>query len=188
MDEFVNEIWKPIEGFGHWQVSNFGRIRSGKTGRVLKQGTTRLGYKHIVRIIDDRVKSVQVHRIVAIAFLGHPCGNRNEINHIDGNKANNHVSNLEWVSRQENMEHAWSNGLIKHQPSQSVVRFTPEARKETVDVMNKGNKSGFKGVTQHGSKWRATISLKGKQTHLGVFESPELAHIAYRNAIAELGE
>lgn len=74
------------------------------------KGTIVLGYRAVYAPDVDSGKKVQkVHRMVAATFLGGPT-DKTEVNHKDGNKLNNAVSNLEWVTRQENMSHAWTNG------------------------------------------------------------------------------
>ena len=75
----------------------------------LKQYTT--GYKGYVKVRIDK-KDYFVHRLVAIAFLVNP-ENKETVNHIDGDKSNNHVSNLEWCTRSENTQHAYDIGLHK---------------------------------------------------------------------------
>ena len=100
-------MWKDIEGYeGLYQVSDEGQIRrlllNGKTN-VLKN---RDGIYYTVCLSDKcRKKTVSVHRVVADAFLEKPFG-ATEVNHKDGNKHNNHVDNLEWVSQRDNFLHA----------------------------------------------------------------------------------
>ena len=120
------EVWKDIEEFkGLYQVSNLGQIRSidriteYKTGAkrltkgvVLSIGKNKLGYSQVGLSKNDKCYSRRVHRLVAQAFIPNP--NRyKEINHIDGNKQNNNVGNLEWCNRKQNIRHAINNGLRK---------------------------------------------------------------------------
>jgi len=92
-----------------------GKGISEKPTRILAQSDNK-GYKRVsLRKLkwDDPIEGKYVHRLVAEAFLQKPDNiNLYEVNHIDGNKSNNHVSNLEWVSRQENIDHAWETNLI----------------------------------------------------------------------------
>ena len=118
MIEFMNEIWKDISGYeGLYQVSNLGRVKSlgNKSNHrepiILKQALV-LGYK-CVRLTKDGVyKMYKVHRLVANAFILNK-GNKNQVNHIDGNKRNNCFYNLEWVTSSENLKHAFKIGLKK---------------------------------------------------------------------------
>lgn len=115
------EIWKPIPKFEeHYEVSSFGRIRSidriavnvkGITrsfkGRIKAHGKHSGGY-HQAKLYKGRriCHYIYVHRIVAICFIGNPPEGKNDVNHKDGDKKNNHFSNLEWVSRSENILHS----------------------------------------------------------------------------------
>lgn len=111
------EIWKDIEGFnGKYQISNYGNVRSfskWKNGELLKAGLTKTGYYYVNLVKGGRkeIVNARVHRLVAIAFIDNPY-NLPEVNHIDGNKRNNYVGNLEWVSRESNIQHAYDMGLI----------------------------------------------------------------------------
>lgn len=118
------EIWKDIEEFkGLYQVSNFGRVRSidriitYKTGTkrltkgiILTIGQNKLGYQQVSLSKNDKMYSRRVHRLVANAFIKNT-KNYKEVNHIDGNKKNNKVENLEWCNRSQNMQHAVRLGL-----------------------------------------------------------------------------
>jgi len=115
------EIWHPCAGYEtHYEVSNLGNVRSIErmvnnrlnTGlrkspqKVLKQGKSKSGY-YIVSFCVDGVKSNQtVHRLVARAFIANE-SNKPQVNHKDGNKLNNHLDNLEWVTVSENGLHAY---------------------------------------------------------------------------------
>lgn len=105
------EIWADIEGFPNYQVSTFGNVRNKITGKILKTDINTTGYPS-VRISNPRHKKkhLNVHHLVAVAFLGEPsqC-----VNHIDGDKTNNHVSNLEWCTYAHNNQHAYDMGLKK---------------------------------------------------------------------------
>lgn len=107
------EIWKPIVGTkGFIEVSNEGRVRSLLRGspRVLKTQTDKKGY-HRLRVTIEREKiSYKIHREVAKAFIPNP-DNLPQVNHKDGNKSNNAVDNLEWISSRDNAQHAIENGL-----------------------------------------------------------------------------
>lgn len=107
------EIWKPIVGtMGFIEVSNEGRVRSLLRGspRVLKTQTDNKGY-HRLRVTIEREKmSYKVHREVAKAFIPNP-DNLPQVNHKDGNKSNNAVDNLEWITNIGNAHHAIENGL-----------------------------------------------------------------------------
>jgi len=91
--------------FDGYLVNECGEVVSIHTGKVKKQQTDPKGYKRVQLLINKEQFSVLVHRMVGIAFLGEPPDDKNTINHKDGNKANNHYSNLEWCSYKENEHH-----------------------------------------------------------------------------------
>lgn len=112
----MKEVWKDVKGYeGLYQVSNFGRIKSmPKSNRlrtiIMKPKNRKDGYLTVALFSGNKYNHLYVHRIVAEAFILNECGGK-EINHIDGNKKNNNVCNLEWVTRKQNLEHAVKNGL-----------------------------------------------------------------------------
>lgn len=109
----MKEIWKQIEGgYEEYQVSNFGQIKSlkNKTEKILHLDKDRHGYMNVKLCKNGTVKKFKVHRLVAMAFIENPNGFP-EINHKDGNKENNFVENLEWVTRSQNIRHAFDTGL-----------------------------------------------------------------------------
>lgn len=100
----MNEIWKDIKGYeGLYQISNLGRVKSLKTGKIRKQCYDKDRYLKI-ELSNKTQKSLKIHRLVAQAFIPNPL-NLPQVNHKDGNKLNNNVNNLEWVSPSENTRH-----------------------------------------------------------------------------------
>jgi hypothetical protein len=95
---------------GKYLVLENGSIVSKRTGRSLRPKTSRHGYQVITYYSNEKRRAEYVHRLVAMAFIHNPL-NLREVNHIDGNKKNNSVANLEWCSRHENMLHAHATGL-----------------------------------------------------------------------------
>ncbi len=118
------EIWKDIVGYeSMYQVSNKGRVKGltrsilcqGSTHtrkeRILKHGVSKTGYHRVVLCISGNNKNISVHRLVAMAFCLERIG-AGDVNHLDGDKSNNHSINLEWCTPKENKEHAKRLGLI----------------------------------------------------------------------------
>lgn len=121
------EIWSKIRGFPSYEVSSLGRVRSldRKTfhagwgrfrsikGRLLKPRLHKQGYVKVVLCKDGEEFNKYIHRLVAETFLINP-ENKAEVNHKNGVKSDNKVTNLEWVSRNENIKHSVSTGLLKN--------------------------------------------------------------------------
>ncbi|RDU21928.1 NUMOD4 domain-containing protein [Anaerosacchariphilus polymeriproducens] len=115
------EIWKDIEGYkGSYQVSNIGRIKSLKRvimrsdgkeqtikERILKPLVHTNGYLLVALYDNGKQKNMLIHRLVALTFIDNQ-ENKQEVNHKDGNKTNNHINNLEWNTSSENKQHAYS--------------------------------------------------------------------------------
>lgn len=116
--------WKLIEGFdGIYSVSNYGEVRNNKTGRLMKQRKTEKGYLRVGLTNNGKPKCMRVHRLVAQAFIPNP-DDKPEVNHIDFNKENNCVNNLEWVTGKENAKHSLGNrkNLTKLNAKTLVIR------------------------------------------------------------------
>lgn len=107
----MNEVWANIKGYDDYQVSNQGRICSYKNNKrkILKGWIQNTGYL----TISLNNKKYSVHRLVAETFI-HKEKGKDYVNHIDGNKTNNNVSNLEWCTNAENIQHAFRSGLMEN--------------------------------------------------------------------------
>ena len=103
------EIWKDIEGYeGLYQVSSWGRVKNSRTGRILKGLRDKDGYLLVGLCKKSVSQTHKVHRLVAEAFIPNP-QNKPQVNHIDEDKENNHVENLEWSTAKENANHGTRN-------------------------------------------------------------------------------
>jgi hypothetical protein len=115
----MEEIWKQLSfyGNGRYEVSNKGRIRtiySTIPPKVLKTRVCKSnGYETINFTFEGKKKTFTIHSLVAKLFIRDYDGNNEVVNHIDGNKLNNHISNLEIIDRKGNVKHAMSTGLQK---------------------------------------------------------------------------
>ena len=136
----MEEIWKDIEGYeGLYQVSNLGRVRSldriaererdGYSynipikGRILKPRPLKKGYLHVSLSHGNRqFCNKQVHRLVAETFIPNP-HNLPQVNHIDENKVNNRVDNLEWCDNKQNSDHGTRNKRISKANSMAVIQM-----------------------------------------------------------------
>lgn len=117
------EFWKQIVGFeGLYEVSNNGKIKSLGNGKSTNSNTkkerfltikvTTNGYTKVKLSKNSKRFYFSVHRLVALNFIENP-SNKREVNHIDGNKLNNCVDNLEWITSSDNQKHAFGLGLQK---------------------------------------------------------------------------
>lgn len=117
----VEEIWKDIEGYeGLYQVSDMGRVKSfPRPGtrtmkpRILKLSIEKKGYVKLNLRKNNRVKTVRIHRLVALSFLLNP-ENKRVVNHVDSDRSNNMLENLEWATQSENIIHGYQHGNIEY--------------------------------------------------------------------------
>ena len=154
------ELFKPIDGYDNYFVSNFGNVKNSKTNKIMKQSNHNQGYKLINLCKNGKSKSSKVHRLVGSAFLENP-DNKEMIDHIDENKVNNNFKNLRWATRKDN---GYNRGK------------------------NINNTTGFKGVTYHkpSNKYRAAININGNNKHLGYYETAEEASRYYEDKAKEI--
>ena len=147
------ELFKSIDGYDNYSISNFGNVKNNKTNRILKHSNHRQGYKEIHLCKNGNVKSFKVHRLVGMAFLENP-DNKPMIDHIDENKSNNNVKNLRWATNQDNQ---FNLGISKN------------------------NTSGYKGISYNKklNKYKARICINRISQFLGYFETAEEASKAY---------
>lgn len=120
----MNEIWKPIKGYeGLYEVSNLGHVKSVKNNIILKSSKNHKGYPFVVLYRNGKSKNDRIHRLVAETFIPNH-ENKPQVNHIDCDKSNNQVNNLEWCDNSENQRHAFRHGL-----QTNVGHNNPRARR-----------------------------------------------------------
>lgn len=119
MNLFKGEEFRPVKGYeGLYEVSNYWRVKSlpkvvgrgVRAGHLLKLRVSGFGYVMCDLCNNYKKFNASVHRLVAEAFIDNP-DNKPCVNHIDGDKSNNHVTNLEWCTYSENMKHAYDHDL-----------------------------------------------------------------------------
>ena len=104
---------KQIKKYPNYYATEDGKIFSEKTKKYLKPSYDKQGYARIgIYVGNYKTKTIKVHRLIAETFIENPF-NKKDVNHIDGDKSNNCISNLEWCTRSENIKHAFRNGLKK---------------------------------------------------------------------------
>lgn len=156
----MEEIWKVIEGFEYYEISNLGRVKSLKFNkeRILKIRIDTSGYS-IVSFSEKKIFTKRVHQLVAESFLNHKTFGYNKIvDHIDNNPLNNNLENLQIISNRENLSKD-KKGISKY----TGVSF----RKDT-------------------KKWQSRISVNGKKINLGCFSTELGASEAYQLKIKTL--
>lgn len=149
-------IWKELDEV--YKVSEYGDVRSrdrviqrgGRKhsikGQVLTHNICKNGYHRVGLNKDSKRQYKAVHRLVAKLFVDNP-KDKPEVNHIDGDKSNNHYTNLEWVTRGENMKHGYEMGLITHLSDNSEAK-----RKRVIKTDNSGNKTFYPSLTEASRK------------------------------------
>ena len=161
------EIWKDIKGYeGYYQVSNLGRVRSLERlnsrghkikDRILKNCPNSHGYLSIILYKNGKRKGIAVHRLVAMSFLNHePNGHEIVVDHIDNNKLNNDLNNLQLITNREN---------------------------SSKDRSGNCDSTGV-WLNQNGN-FSCTIQLKGQKYHIGTFKSEEEASDAYSEVLED---
>ena len=116
------ETFVKIEGFEKYEVSNLGKVRNMKTGKILKPILRRDGYLVLCLYGHNKQKHLLLHRIIATAFVDNP-DEKPCVNHIDENKLNNDLSNLEWCSVRENNVHGTRMKRIAEKRFKKVIQL-----------------------------------------------------------------
>lgn len=130
-------MWKDLiyqgKNYGYkFEISDRGSLRNKITGTVYKLNVTTNGYLDVVVSLGNKkIKNFRIHKAVAETFIPNP-KNKPEVNHIDGNKQNNYVENLEWVTGSENVQHAYNMGLASAKSHQGENSSTNKLTDEDV--------------------------------------------------------
>ena len=156
----INEEWRSIDGYINYQVSNIGRVRNSKTGRILKPACRSRKYLHVQLCYEGNIKNCFIHRLVANEFISNP-DNKPMVDHIDGIKDNNVYTNLRYATKSENQL--------------NIPKYIT-------------NTSGYKGVcwAKQNQKWLAQINVNNKKIYIGYFTDIIEAAKAYDKKALEL--
>lgn len=134
---------KEIKQYPNYFVTKEGLVFSSKTNKFLKFSYDQHGYQRVGLYIGNyKSKTIKVHRLVAETFIENP-SNKKDVNHIDGNKSNNNISNLEWCTRSENIKHAFKNGLkiiTNRQINEVKIRFSKKVLDTKTGIVYKSLK------------------------------------------------
>ena len=163
------ETFVKIEGFENYEVSNLGKVRNIKSGIMLKPWITKDGYLRHCLYKHNKRKNLLLHRIIATAFIDNP-GKKPQINHIDENKLNNDLSNLEWCTEKENIIHGTRTKRVAEKLSKKVIQldlndnilneFESMVQAEQETGVSTGNISSCcsgKTKSAGGFKWRKKV-------------------------------
>ena len=179
----MDEIWMDINGYeGKYQVSTLGRIKSLKKNLIMKPMVATNGYLEACLWKDGKQKRYLLHRLVATHFIDNP-NNYPEVNHIDEDKTNNYVNNLEWCTHLYNMNYgnvkekiknantgktSWNKGLKC--PDMSL-RQLGKPRPHINTTIQSNNVTGIIGVFYRTdiNKYQANIGVNKKQIYLGSY-------------------
>ncbi len=147
-----------IEGFKNYYITSLGEVYSSKRKEILRltPKTDRLGYLHQSLYQERKAHYISIHREVAKAFIEN--NNKNEVNHIDGDKSNNSVSNLEWCTRSENIKHAYKTKLKTNKGD-----VNPSSKLSNDDIPN------IRALIKKGLKDR-DIALNFNVTHHTIYK------------------
>lgn len=151
------EVFVKIKGFEGYEISNLGNVKSLKNGncKILKTRKDKFGYLRVNLYLEHGFKTLMIHKLVAFSFLNHPLGKSILIvDHIDNDKLNNKLDNLQLISCREN---------------------------SSKDKKNKTSKHTGVSWDKVSKKWRCSIFVKGKVKNLGRFEKETDASSAYKN-------
>ena len=157
------EIWKDVEGFPRYEVSNVGVIRVKESKRVIKTQKNNGYYVIPLENAEEQMKTVRVHRVVARAFIENP-NNKPDVNHINKVKTDNSVENLEWVTKSENMSHFWK---IEKSGTGSRANIQPvkfESAEETLVFHSYGDACKHFGKAM-GTIWSLPINCIAKPNY-----------------------
>lgn len=161
--EAINEVWRSVDGYMNYQVSNIGRVRNISSGKILTPCKCNCGYDRVTLVKDGKNKTYRIHCLVANEFLDKPESTEKLIvDHIDRNKQNNTVLNLRYATHSQNFMNK--------------------------DKTSKTTSSQYKGVSfdKKSKKFKAYITVDKKVTHIGFFNTEEEAAIAYNEKASEL--
>ena len=160
----VVETFVKIEGFENYEVSNLGKVRNIKSGIMLKPWITKDGYLRHCLYKHNKRKNLLLHRIIATAFIDNP-EKKPQINHIDENKLNNDLSNLEWCTERENAIHGTRTKRVAEKCFKKVIQLD----------LNDNVLNEFESMTQAEQETGASVShisscCNGKRKSAGRFK------------------
>ena len=153
---FIIETWKDIYKYeGRYQISNLGRVKSfGRNNPMIMKEKDIRGYKSVTLHDGERKRTIQIHRLVAMHFMSNP-DNKPQVNHKDGDKSNNCVENLEWVTNSENIKHAWENNLKSQEGEKNPSSVASESLVKK--ILQRGKYASYTQMSKDYGLGKSTI-------------------------------
>jgi hypothetical protein len=179
------EIWKAIDGFENYEISNYGRVKSNECTIVYSNGMItkykekylklesnrcngKGSYKRVTLCKNNKPKRFQVHRLVAQYFIDNP-HNKKCVNHIDGNPSNNNIKNLEWCTHSENERHSYdilgkinANRKLSNEAIEDILKNCIKG----VNKVNKGNVEEF--MIRYNVSQGTILNVINKKYYVGI--------------------
>lgn len=170
-----NEVLKDIPNYSKYQITNFGRICKKENNTEILPSFTPDGYLNIKLLNDDNKRNtIRLNRLVAKVFIENNDPAKIEVNHKDGNKTNNRVDNLEWVTPSENQKHAYKNDLRKpitreqceftkyteNQVRELCILLEKNPKESSTEIMKKlsyKTSSGFINKIKNKERWKDIV-------------------------------
>lgn len=162
----TDEIWLPVVGYEkQYLVSNYSRIYSIAYKRLIKASAINKYQRYRTVVLRNKISKLHtgIHRIATIAFIPNPDPERlTDVNHKDGDRENNHISNFEWTTHHENVTHG--------------------------EITKKSDKN-FTGVgkNRNGDRWRSRIYHNKRHIQIGTYDTEDEAALAYQQYCIENG-
>ena len=185
-------MWKDVLGYeGRYEVNTLGQVKATKSGKILSPQLGGNGYYKVgLRKQVGGIKTREIlHRLVATAFIPNP-HNKPQVNHIDGNKLNNNVCNLEWVTASENSQHAFDTGLSKPHYKNIAKKFGKTSAYHYVELLN-SSKDGLVYRTVVKVTIDGKLFSKSKQFSVkkyGAIEAEKRAALAANSLVQQFKE
>lgn len=154
--ERSEKIMSKLIIYDYYELHENGCVFSLKTNKFIKQQLRRGGYYGVGIMINGKCKKFYTHRLIAIHFIPNP-DNKPQVNHKDGNKLNNHISNLEWNTAKENIKHAHKIGLVKISDKCRMIN-----RERGFNTFGKNHPSSKPIIQMYTNKEFASISEAAK--------------------------
>ena len=157
------EVWEDIKDYeGLYKVSDLGRVKGLKRNSILKSNIDYYGYVRVKLCKNGKTQTKKVHKLVAVSFLNHlESGQKEVVDHIDNNKLNNSLENLQLTTARHNTSKDRTNGSSKYTGVSWCKRL---------------------------SKWKVGITTNGKSKHLGYFSNEKKAGLIYQKELLKIGE